>query len=181
VDHVGRLPDGTIYPGANNDATGIAVLLEIARLWHETGYQPRRTVLFAAWNGTELGLKGSAHYVTNPVFPLQATVAMIQLDTVGQGKGFYIIVSGDEKQDASILAHLENAAPQVEGRLTFDKYVGTSDHRSFHERGVPAVMLSWERPDHMYLPEDTAESIDVNKLEITGRVTALTLMTMADE
>lgn len=180
-DHVGRLPDGTIYPGANNDASGVAVLLEIARIWHKIGYRPRRTVLFAAWNGTELGLQGSKHYIKHPVYPLQATTAVIQLDMVGQGRGFYIIISSDESQDANILAHLENAAPQVQGRLTFDQYDAASDHHPFHLRGIPAVMLSWERPEYVHLPEDTAELVDLKKLQTTGSVTALTLMTMADE
>jgi Zn-dependent M28 family amino/carboxypeptidase/uncharacterized protein YchJ len=181
LDHVGRLPDGTIYPGANNNASGVAMLLEIARLWQEASYRPRRTVLFAAWNGTELGLLGSKHYVRNPVYALQKTIAMIQLDMVGQGRGFYIIVSGDERQDAGILAQLERAAPQVEGRLTFERYDGASDHHSFHQRGIPAVMLSWERPQQVHAPGDSVEIIDLQKLQTTGRVTALTLMAMADE
>jgi len=181
LDHVGRLPDGTVYPGANNDASGMAVLLEIARLWHETGYQPRRTVLFAAWNGTELGLLGSKYYVTRPVFPLDMTAAMIQLDMVGQGRGFYIIAGCDETEDARILAHLENAAPRVQGRLSFEQDSETSDHRSFDLSGVPAVMLSWEEPQYAHRPEDTADTISQEKLGTVGRVTALTLMTMADE
>jgi Zn-dependent M28 family amino/carboxypeptidase len=138
-------------------------------------------VLFAAWNGTELGLLGSKHYVRNPVYPLQKTVAMIQLDMVGQGRGFYIIVSGDERQDAGILAQLERAAPQVEGRLTLGRYDGASDHHSFHQRGIPAVMLSWEKPEQVQAPGDSVELIDLQKLQTTGRVTALTLMAMADE
>jgi len=106
---------------------------------------------------------------------------MIQLDMVGQGRGYYIIVSADQSQDAGILAHLENAARQVQGRLTFDRYEGASDHHSFHTHGIPAVMLSWEEPEHVHLPEDSAEVIELKKLQATGRVTALTLMTLADE
>ncbi len=181
LDHVGRLPDGTVYPGANNDASGIAVLLEIARLWHSMGYQPRRTVLFAAWNGTELGLLGSKYYVTRPVFSLDMTAAMIQLDMVGQGRGFYIIASSDKTEDARILAHLENAAPRVQGRLSFERDSTSSDHRSFDLRGIPAVMLSWEEPQNTHRPEDTADTVSQDKLGTVGRVTALTLMTMADE
>ncbi len=181
LDHVGSLPDGTVFPGANNDASGVAVLLEIARLWRDTGYRPRRTVLFAAWNATEMGLLGSRYYVTHPAYALQKTLAVIQLDRVGQGAGYYIIVSGDETQEALILAHLENDARQVKGRLTFEKYQAGSDHEPFHQRGIPAVMLSWERPQYTNVPEDTPETIDAQKLRATGRVSALTLMTLADE
>ena len=181
LDHVGRLPDGTVYPGANNDASGAAVLLEIARLWHEQGYRPRRTVLFAAWNAAELGLKGSSHYVAHPAYPLADTVAVIQLDMVGQGRGFYINAFGSQSQDAAIIAHLDRAAQQVESRMTFSQYEATSDHAPFHGRGVPSVVLTWEDPDNAHTPQDTVETIDEAKLYATGRVTALALMIMAQE
>jgi Zn-dependent M28 family amino/carboxypeptidase len=181
LDHVGSLPDGTVYAGANNDASGIAVLLEIARLWHDTGYRPRRTVLFAAWNAAEMGFLGSRHYVAHPVYSMQNTLGTIQLDQVGQGSGFYIIVSGDDVRDAMILAHLDNGARQVEGRLTYSNYEGGSDHDSFHRRGIPAILLAWEDPDYTNRPQDTPQTIDVKKLQATGRVSALTIMTMADE
>jgi len=180
-DHVGSLPDGTVYPGANDDASGVAVMLEIARLWHERGYRPRRTVLFAAWNAEEKGLLGSAYYVAHPALPLVQTRAMLQLDMVGQGRGYYISLSADEQQDAWILAQVDNAARQIEGRVNVVKYEAGSDHDSFHQRGIPAVWLSWERAEDYHLPTDTADTIDPLKLQATGRLTTLTLMTLADE
>jgi len=181
LDHVGNLPDGTVYPGANNDASGVAVLLEIARLGQEQGYRPRRTVLFAAWDAGELKQSGSAHYVTHPIYTLDKTLGVIQLDMVGQGAGYYLLAAADEMQDALLLAHLDNAAQQVEGRITFEKYRGGSDHDPFHNRAVPAMLLSWERPEYSHTPQDTAETIDWKKLEATGRVVSLALMTLADE
>ena len=181
LDHVGSLPDGTTYAGANDDASGIGVLLEIARLWHERGYRSRRTVLFAAWDAEEMGLLGSEHYVANPTFPLGTTIAMLQLDMLGQGRGYYLDVSGDERQEAAILAHLDNAAGQVETRLNLHKYEGGSDHDSFHRLGIPAVVLAWEGAEDLHLPTDTADTIAASKLQATGRVVALALMTMADE
>ena len=181
LDHVGSLPDGSIYAGANDNASGIGVMLEIARLWQKSGYRPRRTVLFAAWDAEEIGLLGSRHYVTNPAFPLTNTLAMLQLDMVGQGSGFYVQVYGDETQEARILAHLDSAARQVEVRVNLKKYEAGSDHDSFHQVGVPAVMLSWEGAENRHLPTDTADTMDARKLQATGRLAALALMTMADE
>lgn len=180
-DHVGHLPDGTFYPGANNDASGVAVLLEIARLWQEERYHPCRTVLFAAWNATEKGMLGSNYYVAHPACPLTSTLSMIQLDMVGQGRGYYINVYAQEQQDALILAHLDNAARQVEGRLTFVKYEGGSDHEPFHALGIPAIMMFWERPEYVHMPDDTADLIDPKKLQATGRLLALALMTLAEQ
>jgi Zn-dependent M28 family amino/carboxypeptidase len=181
LDGVGHLPDGTLYPGANHDASGIGVLLEIARLWQERGYSPRRTILFAAWNASEMGLAGSGYYVAHPVYPLAQTRAVIQLDSVGQGRGFYIATAADEQQDALILAHLDNVARQVEGRLNWAKYETSGDHDPFHRRGIPAALLTWERAEYANTPQDTADLMDVSKLQATARVVALALMTMADE
>jgi len=98
-----------------------------------------------------------------------------------RGRGFYIDVFGDETQEAAALAHLDRAAGQVESCLTFNGYKGASDHAPFHLRGVPSVMLTWERPDNVHTPQDTAETVATGKLQATGRVTTLALMTMADE
>ncbi|MBN2501759.1 MAG: M28 family peptidase, partial [Anaerolineales bacterium] len=81
---------GATYFGANDNASGVAVLLEIARLWHESGYQPKRSVLFAAWGAQELGQVGSAYYLEHPVVPLEETVFMVQMDAVGGGSGHYL-------------------------------------------------------------------------------------------
>ena len=103
------------------------------------------------------------------------------MDMVGQGRGFYIDAFGSQSQDAAILAHLDRAAGQVEGRMTFSPYEAGSDHAPFHDRGVPSVVLTWEDPDNVHTPLDTIETIDEAKLYATGRVTALALMIMADE
>jgi len=181
LDHVGSLPDGTFYPGANDDASGVAVLLEIARLWHEGGYRPRRTVVFAAWNASEWGLLGSEQYIRE-LSTAQVTVrGMLELEMVGQGRGYYLSVAADESQEAHILAHMDNAAGRVEGRVNFVRYEEGSDHQPFHDLGLPAAVMSWERPEYSHMPLDTPDLIDPNKLAATGRLVALTFMTMADE
>jgi len=181
LDGLGRLPDGTLYPGANHDASGIAVLLEIARTWQERGYRPRRSIVFAAWNAGEPGELGAEYYVAHPLYPLAQTRAVIQLDMVGQGRGFYLSAISDEQQEALILAHLDNAARQVEGRWNWVKYVPNGDQDAFHQQGLPAMLLTWERAEYTHTPQDSADLMDANKLQATARVVALTLMTLADE
>ncbi|MFN2274860.1 MAG: M28 family peptidase, partial [Anaerolineales bacterium] len=82
-----RLEAGLRYSGANDDASGIAALLEIARIMKEAGYRPARSILFAAWGAQELGEIGSEFYLAHPFFPLQKTAAMIQLDSIAGGRG----------------------------------------------------------------------------------------------
>ena len=82
-DHLGTDADGTPYLGANDNASGVAVLLEIARTWHSAGFYPGCTVLFAAWDGEEQGLLGSRHYIENPRYPLANSMGVLTLDMVG--------------------------------------------------------------------------------------------------
>ena len=181
LDHAGSLPDGTVFPGANNDASGVAVLLEIARLLDEAGFRPRRTVLFAAWNATEFGSIGSRYYAAHPTYPLHRVKAVMLLDQVGEGKGYYIAIEADEAEDSFLLAHLENAADRVESRLTVERKTTSNDHTAFDDRGVPSVLLSWQEPRFAYLPQDSPETLDSDKLSATGRVVALAIVTMASE
>jgi len=106
---------------------------------------------------------------------------VLHLDSVGQGRGYYLDAAGDDSADAILLASLENAARQVEGRLNMLKYQAHGDDASFHSRGIPTVALSWEKADYGNTPQDTPDLIDEAKLQATGRLVALTLMTLADE
>ena len=181
LDGVGSPPGGPPYLSANHDASGVAVLLEIARLWHDSGYRPRRSVVFAAWNAGEQGQLGSRHWLQSGAVKPEQIRAVLHLDGVGQGRGYYLDVAGDDSADAILLASLENAARQVEGRLNMLKYQAHGDDASFHSRGIPTVALSWEKADYANTPQDTPDLIDEAKLQATGRLVALTLMTLADE
>src|SRR5205085_3659553 len=90
-DHLGRggqgslaVREGEIHHGADDNASGTAAVLELARLFAQT--RPRRTVVLIAFSGEEEGLLGSAYYVAHPVFPLAQTVAMFNMDMIGRLK-----------------------------------------------------------------------------------------------
>ena len=176
-DHMGSAPDGTIWYGADDNASGIAVLLEIARSWQEQGYVPRRTVVFAAWDAEELGLLGSSHYVGNPRYPLEDTIAMIQLDMVGAGAE-NLTISGDEDFKSQILSTAEMLGLDAEG-----SDMGRSDHIPFREAGVPASLLIWwdeTTADHLHRPNDTPAVIKPEKLEAVAHLTNLSLLNLAE-
>lgn len=181
LDGVGSVPGGDLYPAANHDASGVAVLLEIARLWHDSGYRPRRSVVFAAWNAGEQGGLGSRYWLQSNVVSSEQIRAVIALDSVGQGRGFYLDAAGDDTQDAILLASLDNVARQIEGRLNLLTYRPLGDDATFHNRGIPTISLSWERFEYADTPNDTPTTVDPAKLQATGRLVALTLMTLADE
>ncbi|MCA9222904.1 MAG: M28 family peptidase, partial [Planctomycetales bacterium] len=100
-DHIGMggnnsLAPGTvaIHNGADDNASGSAALLEVARRYGSLSGKPRRRMVFLAFTGEESGLIGSGHYIGNPVFPLEKTVAMINMDMVGRLNDNKLIVHG---------------------------------------------------------------------------------------
>ena len=176
-DHLGQTPDGTIWAGANDNASGIAALLEIARSWHEQGYVPRRTVLFAAWDGEEHGLFGSRHYVQQPRFPLENTLAAIQMDMVGTGIDTLSISSGP-------LAEALEQAAQSLAVPTAVINLGRSDHVPFLEVGVPSSLIIWVDQDvdipSYHRPTDLPDVIEPDKLTAAAQVAATALLALAD-
>ena len=136
-DHLGDSPipaqsgtARTVWAGANDNASGTAVLLEIARGWQEAGYVPRRTVLFAAWDAEELGLLGSIHYVRHPQYLPQDVVAMLQLDMVGAG-GDILNVSGSD----DLIAQLQTVAGDMDVPYAADPHGAQRSHTVHRGRG----------------------------------------------
>jgi Zn-dependent M28 family amino/carboxypeptidase len=173
------VPSGRRYPGANDNASGIGVLLEIARLWHENGYRPNRSVLFAAWGAQEIGEVGSSFYVQNPVFSLESTLAVVQLDAVGGGSGFYLEVNFDWEREAELVFTITRAEEAVDGRLAKVTTIADGDHLPFREAGVPTLPLSWRGASEENMPQGYEDEIELYRLSVTGRMVTLTLMTLA--
>jgi Zn-dependent M28 family amino/carboxypeptidase len=177
-DHLGQTPDGTVWVGANDDASGVAVLLEIARSWHAQGYVPRRTVLFAAWDAEEEGLWGSTYYVEHPRYPLENTVAKIQLDMVGAGGDTLLVDGGGE-----LAGRIQSVAEHF-GTETESSNSGRSDHMPFLQAGVPANLLIWSFEDgaepQYHRPGDTPEAIEPSKLGTVGKIVGLTVLGLVE-
>lgn len=178
-DHLGRgepgeANHGTIHPGADDNASGVAVLLETAhRLKEEDLVHP---VLIIAFAGEEKGLLGSAHYVDHPALPLDQCTAMVNLDTVGRlSDGPLMIFGAGTAQELSHVLRGVNYAFRFELQMP-EKDPGGSDQMSFVTRGVPAVQLfTGPHPDY-HRPGDTADKVDYEGLgKIAGFTTELAL------
>ncbi|MFC1476902.1 M20/M25/M40 family metallo-hydrolase [candidate division KSB1 bacterium] len=140
LDHMGIGIDGFVYNGADDDASGVAVVLEVARALKANNFRPKRTVVFCAWAGEEMGLVGSSYYVDNPVYPISKTALYMNMDMVGTGdlemyiggmwefSDFYDIVKRDMK---------DKFKDKLRYRL---KYRG-SDHTAFIGAGVTCISL----------------------------------------
>ena len=151
---------GKMHPGADDNASGVAVLLELAsRLPLVANME--RSVVFVAFTGEEAGRKGSRYYVRNERrYPAAKAIAMINLDTVGRlGKGKLIILgSGSAKEWSAILQEI--AKPLKIEIAEVAQELDSSDEKSFQEAGVPAVQLFTGPHADYHRPTDTAEKID---------------------
>ena len=171
-DHFGR-PAGLWFPGADDNASGTAVVLEIARALGKTGLRPRRTILFVSFSGEERDLLGSRLYTSRPVVPLGSTKAMINIDHAGTGNGRLTVgVTGFEKttaQEAGLTAG-------VADKLDLFGFFPGGDHVPFKEAGVPTItVVSGGVHPHFHQPTDTAETINPEILQTVARyVLALT-------
>ncbi len=165
-DHLGRgWPDvrsgdeGKIHFGADDNASGVSVLIELARNMASEGGGSRNLV-FVAFSGEEAGLLGSRHYVSNPRFPVTGMRGMINLDTVGR------LFDGEINVHATGTAdewqHIFRGVGFVTGvrGKNVAARVGGSDQESFIEAGVPAVQIFTGAHADLHRPSDTPEKID---------------------
>jgi len=167
VDHLGLgWPDvhtgdeGKVHPGADDNASGVAVLLELARTLAD-GEKPPRSVIFVAFTGEEAGRLGSKYYAEHPVRPLAKVEGMINLDTVGRLGTQKLTALGTGT--ATEWQHIFRGASfvtGVESRSVPDS-IESSDQVSFVEKNVPAVQIFTAAHADYHRPSDTADKIDV--------------------
>jgi len=168
-DHGGIDVDGSILRGANDDASGTAVMMEIARVF-AAGVRPKWSVVFAAWAGEEEGLVGSKAYVNHPYFPLGGTIAYLNLDMVGAGQGLLCEIS---QAHADLFATMTESRQELNISLNVESPSGDSDHASFEDRDVPNLMLIYW-PDNVYhTSRDIPDHVSKEHLLETARLTAL--------
>jgi hypothetical protein len=165
-DHLGRgWPQvhagdaGKLHPGADDNASGVAVALELARVLAASA-PPRRNILFVFFTGEEADLLGSLHYVDHPVYELSRTTGVVNLDTVGRLYGNKLRVFGAESTRE--MPHVIRGAGYVTGvPVEMAKAdMGASDQLPFHRRGVPAVQLFSGPHIDYHRPTDTVDKLD---------------------
>ncbi|MDT5061350.1 MAG: hypothetical protein QOH63_1809 [Acidobacteriota bacterium] len=187
-DHLGRGGEGSLAPregeihhGADDNASGVAGMLELARIFSAERKNLKRTLVFIAFSGEEEGLLGSNFYVNHPLVPLDKTVAMINMDMIGRMKDDKLIIGGvGTAQEWRTLikgtqAPLNIATNSLNTKgtraanfemlkpfsltLNEDGY-GPSDHSSFYSKQVPVLFFFTGTHDDYHKPSDTADKIN---------------------
>jgi len=176
-DHFG-IQAGLIFPGADDNASGTAVVLEIARVLATTGSRPKRSLLFLSFAGEEQGLLGSRFYVAHPRYPLSAAKAMINVDHAGVGNG-HIVVGLAKLEKAAAQAAAEKVAAGDKMEL-YGLFPG-GDHVPFAEAGLPtaAIVTAGSHPD-FHQPTDTPEKINPELLALIARFTLALVWALAN-
>lgn len=164
-----------VHPGADDNASGTAGLLELAAYFAGRPKQ-KRGILFLAFSGEELGLIGSNYYVNHPLLPLEKAVAMINMDMIGRIQDGRVYVGGTGTGD-SLKEILEEAMAGSPLRFDFSDQggMGSSDHFSFVNRQIPVLFFFSGLHADYHKPSDTWDKINaeaaVQMLEVVGRVT----------
>ncbi|MCD6067813.1 MAG: aminopeptidase [Bacteroidetes bacterium] len=138
-DHLGMMGKETIFPGANDNASGVSMLINL--IDHFSKNKPAYSVAFIAFAGEEAGLLGSKYYVDHPLFPLGKIRFLVNLDLLGTGdEGITVVNATEYKNDFELLKQInENGKllPLVKSRGK----AANSDHYWFTEKGVPAFFI----------------------------------------
>jgi Peptidase family M28/PA domain len=203
-DHLGISENQEIYFGADDDASGTTGLLELAEAFQVGPLRPRRSIVLAAWAAEELGLLGSRHYAQQPLFPLNRTVAMIQLDMIGRNEQRAADPSAGIEAQTEELNHntvsiagsafsqdlkhwIETGNQRVGLTLRYrydsgqENLLKRSDHWCFLKAGIPSVFFfTGFHPDY-HRTTDTADKINYAKMERILRLLYLAVWEVADQ
>ena len=180
-DHVGRADAERVYGGADDNASGVAALLLVARAFAAQGApRPRRSVLFLFTSGEERGLLGAARWVSRPTVPLADVVANLNLDMVGRNEADVVHTYGNASSPHLDAAHLRAAE---RSGLRFSALTGSvfkrSDHALFYEAGVPCLYLTSGLHRDYHTVDDTADKVDAGKVARVALHTYLTAWDVA--
>ncbi|HEX5009802.1 MAG TPA: M28 family peptidase [Planctomycetota bacterium] len=154
---------GQIHNGADDNASGTAGLVEVARLLGARRGELRRGVVFAAWSGEELGLLGSRHYAEEPALPLGDLVAVVNRDMIGRSKDGYVAVEGVGTSPG--FKELVTSAHDGLGGDGLDLHLAerpsdNSDQASFYDKSIPVLAFFTGLHDDYHMPSDDADKIN---------------------
>ncbi len=196
-DHLGKRGKD-IFNGADDNGSGTSTILEVAEAFAKAkadGQGPRRSVLCMLVTGEEKGLLGSEFYTANPVFPLNKTVANVNVDMVGRvdekyaDNPNYIYVIGSDRLSTE-LHEINETANSTYTNLVLDytynaeddpnRYYYRSDHYNFAEKGIPAIFYFNGTHTDYHRPSDTVEKINFEKMAIIGQLVFHTAWELAN-
>ena len=197
-DHLGK-HGNEIYYGADDDASGTSAVMELAKAFsiaEKEGHGPRRSILFMAFSGEEKGLMGSEYYAENPVFPLDSTVANLNIDMIGRidekyaGNPDYVYIIGSDRLSTQLHKINENANAtytKLELDYTYNKpddpnrFYYRSDHYNFAKKNVPVIFYFNGMHADYHKLTDTTDKINFDAMDKRARLVFFTAWQLANQ
>jgi hypothetical protein len=179
MDHIGYGPamsrspaQRKVHPGADDNASGTVVLIELAKAFSSIKKNCKRTIVFQAYSAEELGLIGSRYYCENPLYPkekpdIKSHIFMLNIDMVGYlGKGdhFANFLEGESSFDINFI--IEDLTKKYGfAKMITSRRMGGSDHVPFYNKKIPVAFLHTGGHPNYHTPNDTPDKINYNGLE----------------
>ncbi|OFX43782.1 MAG: hypothetical protein A2X05_07230 [Bacteroidetes bacterium GWE2_41_25] len=187
-DHIGGSGE-RINTGADDDASGCAALLSMAKAFQSMKKKPLRSILFLWVSGEEIGLYGSESYTRDPLFPLDKTVADLNMDMIGRVKGIadstdqtpmtgpntVFVITGNQSSELLSIADAIDRKSTIDfdyslsGREHPLQLFSRSDHYNFVEKDIPVLFFSTGLHSDYHTPGDVIEKLDFKKMEMVTR------------
>jgi aminopeptidase YwaD len=140
-DHIGRMGKRTIFPGANDNASGVSMVLNLAKHYSDSANQTGKTLAFILFAGEEAGLVGSEYFVNHPMIPLEKIRFLINMDMMGTGEEGVMVVNGELHETEYNLLKSINDSNRLLKEVGKRGTAKNSDHYHFSEKGVPAFFF----------------------------------------
>jgi hypothetical protein len=198
-DHLG-IRESKMHPGADDDGSGTSAIMQMAKVFAQAkqdGHGPRRSILFIAFAGEEKGLLGSSYYSKHPVFPLEKTIADLNIDMIGRIDSAhdtchvrdYVYIIGSDKLSSELHSINENAnATYTKLELDYqynypgdkNKFYYRSDHYNFAKNNIPIIFYFNGSHADYHKPTDTMDKIQFDLLAKRAKLVFLTAWELAN-
>ena len=169
-DHVGVRGED-VYNGADDNASGTAGVMEIAEAFTQCSEKPKRSLLFITFTGEEKGFFGSYHYTDHPIFPLENTIAMLNMDMISRNDTTEVAIIG-APTSSDLKAINEEANKNIGMTLAYDqeKYFMRSDHYPFYRKNIPVLFYNTRDTPDLHKPTDDPEKTIPEKMANISRL-----------
>ncbi len=189
-DHLGITPDGVIYHGADDNASGTSTVLGIAEAYSKSKIKPKRSIIFLTVSGEEKGLLGSEYFTSHPTVPIKDIVTDLNTDMDGRvdtaylsRNDNYVFVIGSNRLSNeldSLLIAADSQSVKIKLDYAFDsdndpnQFYYRSDHYNFARKNIPIVFFfDGNHPDY-HKPTDTSDKINFPLLEERAKLIFMT-------
>jgi hypothetical protein len=197
-DHIGVAVNGEVNNGADDNGSGTVALLEIAEAFTNMEKHPKRSIVFAWVTAEEKGLFGSDFYSQHPVFPLNQTIANINLDMVGRSAseehgpvtdvenslagpdGIYFMTGDKEGEIRKIGGEVSKKLHLIPSDELSEDFLNLSDYYHFHKNGIPVLGISTGLHEDYHQPSDEVDKIDFHKIKRIADLTFLITLEIAN-